>query len=479
MSNHKISTLISTYNSVEYLKLAIKSVRQNAYYKDIPILVFAENNQDGTDEWLEEHQDKYDLEIYIEHNDETRPKGVGGGMDFLVHKAQTEFVNIIHSDMWIAPNQDLELLKLYDNIPNTERLIASSFRIQPHIFPEDPDYRPGTVFFPIEEFGDKYSNFDSDYFDKWATEFSKTNDIMVRKGGGAGFFCRKRDYEWIGGNDPLFRPVCHEDMDLFIRMQLAGFTFKMTTKSIQWHFSARPSMFTEDDYTKRAPRRVKAEDDNYYKWMKKWGKAYDTDEQTFVKPIQGSKVEPRIEKNLQPWMHPKEVELVKKYLKPTDIMMEYGSGGSTIQFGNLVDTYYSVEHVEDWYLKVWTAIEKNYLLDDTHKNVFLNHIAPNKPRSKPTQYDEFTDYIEFPKNLDNVKFDKVFIDGRARSHCAKFILDYLHEDSIVFFHDFWARPEYHWILDYYDEVESVKDTQVETGQTIVALKPKAKMGRTL
>ena len=38
-------------------------------------------------------------------------KGIGGGMDFCVNKAQTEFVNIIHSDMWIAPDQDLELLK--------------------------------------------------------------------------------------------------------------------------------------------------------------------------------------------------------------------------------------------------------------------------------------------------------------------------------------------------------------------------------
>ena len=55
--------------------------------------------------------DYYDLEIYIDHND--KPKGIGGGMNFCVDKVKTEFVNIIHADMGCAPNQDLELLKLY------------------------------------------------------------------------------------------------------------------------------------------------------------------------------------------------------------------------------------------------------------------------------------------------------------------------------------------------------------------------------
>ena len=48
----------------------------------------------------------------------------------------------------------------------------------------------------------------------------KINNEPVRKGGGAGFFCRVEDYKWIGGNDDLFRPASWEDKDLFIRMQL-------------------------------------------------------------------------------------------------------------------------------------------------------------------------------------------------------------------------------------------------------------------
>ena len=130
LEKHKITTTISCNNNLDYLKLAIKSVRQNCYYKDMPFIIHAENCDDGTDEWLKNNKDKYNLEIYIDHNN--KPKGIGGGMNFCVDKVKTEFVNIIHADMWCAPNQDLELLKLYDDLDKNTRLIASSFRIQPN-----------------------------------------------------------------------------------------------------------------------------------------------------------------------------------------------------------------------------------------------------------------------------------------------------------------------------------------------------------
>ncbi len=292
---HKITTCISSNNNLEYLKLAVKSIRQNAHYNDMPIIVYAENCTDGTNEWLSSNE--YNLEYYTETN--KIEKGIGGGMDFCVNKAQTEFVNIIHSDMWVAPNQDLELLKLYDNIDENTSLIASSFRIQPKIFPNDPDYRPGTVFVPIDEFGAYYNDFNSNYFDKWATEFSSDNNIDVRKGGGAGFFCRKKDYEWIGGNDPLFAPASWEDMDLFIRMQLEGYEFKMTSKSTVYHFSARGSHFRDeakDNFNQKSQRQQTAEQTNAQKFAIKWGRLPDHDEATFVKPIYNNNVKTRLPK---------------------------------------------------------------------------------------------------------------------------------------------------------------------------------------
>ena len=293
MEQHKITTCISSNNNLEYLKLAIESVRKNAYYKDMPIIVYAENCTDGTNEWLKNNT--YNIEYYIENN--KVEKGIGGGMNFCVDKAKTEFINIIHSDMWVAPNQDLELLKLYDNINENTRLITSSFRIQPKIFPNDPDYRPGTVFVPVNEFGAYHNDFDSNYFDKWAVEFSNDNNIDVRKGGGAGFFCRKKDYKWIGGNDPLFAPASWEDKDLFIRMQLEGYEFKMISKSVVYHFSARGSHFRDeakDNFNQKSQRQQTAEHINMEKFINKWGRLPEDDHETFVKPIHGTKVKTRI-----------------------------------------------------------------------------------------------------------------------------------------------------------------------------------------
>lgn len=290
---HKITTTIATTNNLPYLKLAVNSVRKNAYYKDMPIVVFAENCTDGTDEWLQSNKDELQIDVYIEHNKVQR--GIGGGIDFCVDKVKTEFVNIIHSDMYIGPNQDIELLKLYDDIEPGVRLIASSFRIQPHIFPNDPWYRPGTQFVPANEFGEFHHNFDHAYFDEWSLEFSKDNDVHVRKGGGAGFFCRKEDFDFIGGNDPIFEPMYWEDHDLFMRMQLEEYKFIMTSKSVLWHFASRTSRFPDDNLNVRPDHLAEYERRATQRFIEKWGRLPDYDDQTFVMPIHGTNINPRLQ----------------------------------------------------------------------------------------------------------------------------------------------------------------------------------------
>ena len=234
-----------------------------------------------------------DIEYYIENGtDREDQRGIGGGIDYCVSKVKTEFVNILHSDFWVAPNQDIELLKLYDDIEPGERLIASSFRVQPNIFPNDPPYRPGTVFVDFDEFGEYDDNFDDEYFDQWATEFTKDNDIQIRKGGGAGYFCRVEDHINIGGNDPIFQPMYWEDKDLFMRMQMEGYKFIMTSKSLIWHFTSRTSRFPngerELDNNKRPAHIVRWEQRAMQRFIEKWGRLPAEDEDSFVVPIEGT-----------------------------------------------------------------------------------------------------------------------------------------------------------------------------------------------
>ena len=103
--------------------------------------------------------------------------------------------------------------------------------------------------------------------------------------------------EWIGGNDPLFAPASWEDKDLFIRMQLEGYKFKMISKSVVWHFSARGSHFRDeakDDFQSKSQRQINAEQINVQKFINKWGRLPEDDDATFVKPITGTNVKTRL-----------------------------------------------------------------------------------------------------------------------------------------------------------------------------------------
>lgn len=165
---------------------------------------------------------------------------------------------------------------------------------------------------------------------------------------------------------------------------------------------------------------------------------------------------------MKPWMSNYEIELINSFLKSSDVMLEWGSGGSTVTFSHKVKSYYSIEHVSEWYSNVDTEIKKQNISHKVHN--FL--VEPDLPRTIPTKYEEFKTYIEYVDRL-SIRFDKVLIDGRARVQCAEYVIPYLSENAIVFIHDFWQRPQYHSILNKYDIVKSVK-----SGQSIVALSPK-------
>ena len=279
---HKLTTCISTYNNLDYLKLAVKSVRENSHFKDNPFVIHAENCTDGTNEWLEENKDKYNLEVYIEPNNEVR-RGIGGGMNFCASKVKTEFINFLQADIYVAEDWDLELLKLHEEYVGKDRGIVFSQRVQPDIFNDQP--RAGTVFVPLDEFGAYHHDFDEKYFLEFCQEFRKLNKFTVRKGEGVSGLIRKEDWDYIGGNDDRFAPAYYEDMDLFIRMQNEGFKFMLTSESLIYHFASRSSRFPDDDLTKRPKELSDVEHRSMMEFAKKYGTLPQTDKNDFVKPI--------------------------------------------------------------------------------------------------------------------------------------------------------------------------------------------------
>ena len=273
-----ITFCISTFNNLEYLKIAIDSVRTNSYYNDAPFIIHAENCDDGTDEWLKEHAKEYDLEYYIDKNDV--PLGIGGGMNFCAERVKTEYIMFLHSDFYVTKDWDRALLEVFEQYPD-EKLWVNSHRVEPKMGPVNivytllnnrAGYRYGTVIVQKETFGAYYFDFQKDVFEQWANEFIQLNDFQIPKGEGVSGLVRKCDWDEVGGNDPLFAPASWEDIDLFLRMTQAGFRFVLPSKSLVWHFGARGSHRLEENEGKTWERQIKAEENNKRKWMEKWGR---------------------------------------------------------------------------------------------------------------------------------------------------------------------------------------------------------------
>jgi len=205
----------------------------------------------------------------------------------------------------------------------------------------------------------------------------------------------------------------------------------------------------------------------------------------------------------QPMLSQGCIEYLVDILEPTDVVFEYGSGGSTTLFPHFVKKYITVEHTPDWYVKVkgWTKDIKNldsYLVppnftkeepsmkdpgahyenrfcEKTHgKSVITekeyNEILKEFPYAKEgpiyssiVRYWQFKDYVNKIKDFPDTKFDKIIIDGRSRTFCSYIAKDYMHKDSILIIDDaFSTHPRW----KFSPEEEKVTRFQVEWGDSL-------------
>lgn len=275
-----ITFCISTYNNIDYLKIAIQSVRKNSYFKEAPFIIHAENCTDGTNEWLLENKEKYNLKLIIEpENIEVR--GIGGGMNVCADNVETEYIMFLHSDFYVTKNWDIECLNVFEKNPN-KKIWVFPYRVEPKMF-ETTEDRFGTIFVDKDIFGAYHYDFNSKEFDEWAEEFVSINDFKIPKGEGVSGLIRKKDWDEIGGNDPIFSPTSWEDLDLFLRMLNEGFEFILTSKSMVWHFGARGSHRLEENNGESSQRQKESEIKNFIKFVEKWKRLPEFDHWGMIK----------------------------------------------------------------------------------------------------------------------------------------------------------------------------------------------------
>jgi GT2 family glycosyltransferase len=268
------SWVCNTFRSLPYLKLAIESIRENAFYKKQPIICYTENDEE-TAAWL---QQQSDITAIIEYN--KVPLGIGGGTNKCIEHVKTEFFSLIHSDMYISRHYDAPL---FDIVSSTEKpLVAGAWRLEPNIF-NNVD-RFGTMFAPVNGgFGVYHHDFLKQEFLDWADDFvSISNAPDFRKVEGVSYMMRTK---YFLNNSDAYRPTSYEDHDQSVRMQLEGYDFVVSGKALTWHFGARSSHFLgqHDKLTGTSDRQKQGEARNYQKWLKIWGEPPSYDEYGFIK----------------------------------------------------------------------------------------------------------------------------------------------------------------------------------------------------
>lgn len=170
-----------------------------------------------------------------------------------------------------------------------------------------------------------------------------------------------------------------------------------------------------------------------------------------------------------PLMEQEEVDCIKSYLKPEHIMFEWGSGGSTLYFPKYVKKFYTVEHQMHWHRHIRNHLRKDKELREKVKMYYIPSDEYYSYEDKNWKRSWFETYISLIGNVGESVFDIILVDGenRTRGFCAEEATKYMNNQSIVFIHDYYDRPEIHWVEKYFDIVE-----KIETGATLVVMKKK-------
>ena len=179
----------------------------------------------------------------------------------------------------------------------------------------------------------------------------------------------------------------------------------------------------------------------------------------------------------------------EQYIKGKDKVLEWGSGGSTLYFPQMVNNYVSIEHDVIWYDKLKLDVPHNCeyhhvpmhsqrlddMLDPQAEDAMLC-AGDTELRDGITYWQTRghfdwhcgIDYIKKPLSLEHQNYDVIFIDGRCRSMCAYLATHLLKDEGYVLVHDFIPRQYYHGLLKWYDVVD-------KAGTLIVLTKRKGEL----
>lgn len=134
-----------------------------------------------------------------------------------------------------------------------------------------------------------------------------------------------------------------------------------------------------------------------------------------------------------PWITFETINFLKKTLRPSFKIFEYGGGGSTLFFIKRVHSVVTVEHDKEWFKKLEQLIQnKNttnwtgFFIEPGKGDLINNPDAANPEHysslDKASNGSNYKNYAIAIDNYADSYFDLVLVDGRSRPSCIKHTL---------------------------------------------------------
>jgi len=287
----KISLIQPSRNNLKYLKWSYNSIRKNQGNHIVEICVADDDSSDGTWDWCLERMQQ-DEHFKAIRNGTGKRLGHTILYDQLVNEvASHDICMIYHADMYLCPGAlDAIAHEMYDivhtdqvpggfeYIPNKQTIVSLT-RIEPPLHPDGPEKI-------LQDFGVEPEEFNEDALLKFIAE-PKWSNGQLTEGIFAPWAFWKKDFQEIGGHDPLYAPQSKEDSDIFNRFQLNGITFKQTWDGCVYHMTCRGSRRNTVDKAKNiyedSPEWLAQNMRSTRNFIRKWGHFVKHDQ--YMKPI--------------------------------------------------------------------------------------------------------------------------------------------------------------------------------------------------
>jgi hypothetical protein len=126
-----------------------------------------------------------------------------------------------------------------------------------------------------------------------------------------------------------------------------------------------------------------------------------------------------------PWFTYPAIEYLQQLNLKDKVILEWGTGNSSLFFSERAETICSIEHNLDWHHKILSL------------NIFNQNL----------QYREEAKYVEAIKDF-HQRFDIIVIDGILREKCAAISLEYIKDDGLIILDNSDRDPQ---IAEYFRE----------------------------